>query len=333
MDKTLQIKPEFEQIIPPLSKEEFAQLEENILKLGKITDPIQVWKGFIVDGHQRYKILQKHPEITFTTFEMDFESEEEAIAWRCTSQLGRRNLSELHKRYLIGKQYNTEKIIGFYAGNQYTLPKKSGVGLSDPPQNNHGKRSEVAVANGVSESYVKRAACFAEGIDAAEEVHPGVKTKILSGEIEASIPELAEISKLTPDNRREAVELLFIPKDERLARAIAKQVEEAFANGVFQDDEPLTEAKPEIAPAVHKPKEIPAEVKEPPAMAKGEPTREIEQSIIHSMYGTLNMFIESINDYLARFPRLITEPKYRDQTRELIAAAKKFIIEVEGDLE
>ena len=113
MDKTLQIKPEFEQIIPPLSKEEFAQLEENILKLGKITDPIQVWKGFIVDGHQRYKILQKHPEIIFTTFEMDFESEEEAIAWRCTAQLGRRNLSELHKRYLIGKQYNTEKIIGF----------------------------------------------------------------------------------------------------------------------------------------------------------------------------------------------------------------------------
>ena len=87
MDKTLQIKPEFEQIIPPLSKEEFAQLEENILKLGKITDPIQVWKGFIVDGHQRYKILQKHPEIIFTTFEMDFESEEEAIAWRCTAQL------------------------------------------------------------------------------------------------------------------------------------------------------------------------------------------------------------------------------------------------------
>ena len=59
MNETLQINPKFEQIIPPLSAEEFAQLEENILKLGKITDPIQVWNGVIIDGHHRHKILKK----------------------------------------------------------------------------------------------------------------------------------------------------------------------------------------------------------------------------------------------------------------------------------
>ena len=135
MDKTLQIKPEFEQIIPPLSKEEFAQLEENILKLGKITDPIQVWKGFIVDGHQRYKILQKHPEITFTTFEMDFESEEEAIAWICSSQLGRRNITEIHREYLIGKRYSKEKDIR--GGDRKSEEAKSSV------QNEHLKTHEL----------------------------------------------------------------------------------------------------------------------------------------------------------------------------------------------
>ena len=44
MNVILQINPKFEQIIPPLTAEEFAQLEENILKLGRVTDPIQVWR-------------------------------------------------------------------------------------------------------------------------------------------------------------------------------------------------------------------------------------------------------------------------------------------------
>ena len=326
MDKTLQIKPEFEQIIPPLSKEEFAQLEENILKLGKITDPIQVWKGFIVDGHQRYKILQKHPEIIFTTFEMDFESEEEAIAWICSSQLGRRNITEIHREYLIGKRYSKEKDIR--GGDRKSEEAKSSV------QNEHLKTHElIAQESNVSGMKVRRSEFLANGIDAAEAEHPGIRDMILSGAIKPQKNELYEIARLPKDKRKEAVELLLVPKDERQEQEIAREIEEAFANGVFQDDEPLTEEKPEIAPVVHKPKEIPAEAKEPPSGAKGEPAREIEQSIIHSMYGTLNMFIESINDYLARFPRLITEPKYRDQTRDLMAAAKKFIIEVEGDLE
>ena len=330
MDKTLQIKPEFEQIIPPLSKEEFAQLEENILKLGKITDPIQVWKGFIVDGHQRYKILQKHPEIIFATFEMDFDSEEEAIAWICSSQLGRRNITEIHREYLIGKRYSKEKDIR--GGDRKSEEAKS-MGQNDPLISPHITRAKVAQESNVTETKVRRSEILANGIDAAEAEHPGIRDMILSGAIKPQKNELYEIARLPKDKRKEAVELLFVPKDERQEQEIAREIEEAFANGVFQDDEPLTEAKPEIAPVVHKPKEIPAEAKEPPAEAKGEPTREIEQSIIHSMYGTLNMFIESINDYLARFPRLITEPKYRDQTRELMAAAKKFIIEVEGDLE
>ena len=80
VNETLQINPKFEQIIPPLSAEEFAQLEENILKLGKITDPIQVWNGVIIDGHHRHKILKKHSEIEYSTCEMPFECEAEAIA-------------------------------------------------------------------------------------------------------------------------------------------------------------------------------------------------------------------------------------------------------------
>lgn len=123
MNVILQINPKFEQIIPPLTAEEFAQLEENILKLGRVTDPIQVWLGFIVDGHHRYKIVQKHPEIAFSTYEMDFSCDAEAIAWICSLQLGRRNISDIHRDYLIGKRYAAEK--EFRGGDRKSAKAKS----------------------------------------------------------------------------------------------------------------------------------------------------------------------------------------------------------------
>ncbi len=89
----LKIDPEFQSQIPPLTDDEFKQLEENILKEGKLLSPLIVWNNTLVDGHNRYAILQKHPEICFSTMPLRFENREEAIAWICRNQLGRRNLS------------------------------------------------------------------------------------------------------------------------------------------------------------------------------------------------------------------------------------------------
>ena len=332
MNEILQINPKFEQIIPPLTADEFAQLEENILKLGIITEPIHVWNGVIVDGHHRYKIALKYPEVTYDIFNHDFQSEHEAIAWMCSSQLGRRNLTDPHKRYLVVKRYNIEKSVGFYVGKQYTLPKESGVGRSDPPQNAHGKRSEIAALNGVSESYVKRAACFAEGVDAAEEVYPGIKKQILSEEIEVTIPELTEIAKMNPKERKEAVALLLVPKDKRdKSKEIARQIEESFANGTEQEtEEEVPQEKEEGAPIPESaPTPKPTDIEKKEGETK---EHEIEESILNSMIGAVNMFIDSINNYLSRFPRLRTDPKYRSQTREIMVAARDYINDVEGDL-
>ena len=52
----LKIDPEFQGKIPPLTFEELNQLEANILRDGRIINPIIVWQGLIVDGHNRYTI-------------------------------------------------------------------------------------------------------------------------------------------------------------------------------------------------------------------------------------------------------------------------------------
>ena len=99
----LKIDPEFQSQIPSLTDDEFKQLEENILKEGKLLSPLIVWNNTLVDGHNRYTILQKHPEICFSTMPFRFANREEALAWICKNQLGRRNLSPRTKALPAGE--------------------------------------------------------------------------------------------------------------------------------------------------------------------------------------------------------------------------------------
>lgn len=97
----LKIDPEFQGKIPPLTSEELDQLEKNIVSDGKVINPIIVWNGLIIDGHNRYAILQKHPDIPYTVHEKEFADRYEAIVWICKNQLGRRNLTVEQKNYLM----------------------------------------------------------------------------------------------------------------------------------------------------------------------------------------------------------------------------------------
>ena len=328
MNETLQINPKFKQIIPPLTADEFAQLEENILKLGKITDPIQVWRGVIIDGHHRYRILQKHPEIKYSTCEMPFECEAEAIAWICCVQLGRRNINEIHRDYLLGKRYAAEK--EFRGGDRKSEAQKS-MGQNDPLISPHITRSRIAQESNVSESTVRRAEYIANGIDAAEKEYPGIKEMIFSGNITPSKNDVCRIARLPKEERKEAVELLLVPKEARKANELVRRGEESFANSTepeTDEEKPKkTEETEPISTSAPMPKHTEAEKEE-----RKTSEHEIEESILNSMVGAVNMFIDSINNYLSRFPRLRTEPKYRSQTREIMVAARDYINDVEGDL-
>ena len=59
----LKIDQEFQSQITPLTADEFKQLEENILKEGKLLSHLIVWGKTLVDGQKRYAMLQEYPEI------------------------------------------------------------------------------------------------------------------------------------------------------------------------------------------------------------------------------------------------------------------------------
>ena len=215
MSLHLTIDSEFEGKIPPLREEELKQLEENILADGVVINPLIVWDGVIVDGHNRYRILQKHPEIQFTTYEKQFPDRYAAIAWICKNQLGRRNLTPQQFKYLVGQRYEAEKQSkGIeFQGNQYTSQDRSGLGQNDPDQKSHGTRSRIAKETQTSDSYVRRAAHFAKGVDAAEETEPGIKQEILTGNIKPTEKAVAAIAKAPPEERPALVQQLRQAKE------------------------------------------------------------------------------------------------------------------------
>ena len=94
----IKIKEEFKQLIPPLTKEEFKQLEDNCMKDG-IREKIITWNGFIIDGHNRFEIATKWG-LDYQTESKRFDSENDVKEWMINNQFGRRNLSNYQRSVL-----------------------------------------------------------------------------------------------------------------------------------------------------------------------------------------------------------------------------------------
>ena len=212
MMQNLKIDPEFQSKIPPLTAEERSQLEANILEEGRLLNPLIVWNGFIVDGHNRFEILKKHPEIEYAVLEKEFDGREEAIVWICKNQLGRRNLTPEQRRYLVGKQYEAEKRA--HGGSRKMEGEQSschGDNLIAQPKT----CERIAQENGVNWRSVIRSEKFAQNVDAAEAAVPGTREKILSGKVKPTAAELAAVSRAAPEERPGLVAELCRPRQEK----------------------------------------------------------------------------------------------------------------------
>lgn len=206
----LKINMEFKNLIRPLQKKEFLQLEANILSDG-CRDPIVTWKGFIVDGHNRYEICTEH-KIPFEILEMDFECKEAAIAWICANQLGRRNITEETRKFLIGMQYETEKVIASRRNaqgtNQYSLPEHGSRKIADAERqvaSGHLTAQKIADENHISQGTVQKYAMYTRALEEIGKTCPSLVPKILSGRYKISHKNLLELSRMSPEEMKKVV--------------------------------------------------------------------------------------------------------------------------------
>lgn len=174
----LKIKQEFKQLIPPLLKEEYAELEKSILNEG-VRDNILTWNEYIIDGHNRYEIASKH-NIQFQLEKMQFENENEVKIWMINNQFGRRNLSNYQKSVLalelesVFKEKAKENLIK--AGSSYS-PKEPLQKSANLPIEKVDTRKEVAKVANVSHDTIAKVKKI------QEKATPEVKEKLSIGEI------------------------------------------------------------------------------------------------------------------------------------------------------
>ncbi len=309
MDR-LVIDPEFRDKIPPLTEDEFTLLEENILSDGAVFSPLIVWDGTILDGHNRYEIIQKHPELTYAVHKVSFANRYEAISWICKHQLGRRNLTPQQKKYLIGQRYEAEKQADAFHGNQHTLSDESGADKKCPHQNSrHVTQSRIAKETNTSASYVREAGTFAKGVDAAEEALPGIKQEILTGTIKPTASAVAAVAKADPEERLRLAADLKKSKDDK-----GKKPRPAYHKAP-----PATSRKAEMQRIA----EISAEMERDKAPST-------EENVLCSLDGEIVSFMELFDRIFQEYPRLLLDGHYRQELIQIMQKMKQYIADIEG---
>lgn len=194
----LKIDPEFRDKIPPLTDAEYEQLEDNILIDGEVYEPICVWNGTIVDGHNRWKIIQEHPTIPFRIKEMEFADKWEAFDWMYKKQLGRRNLTDEERTVLIGKMYEARK--QSHGGDRKSSAQKGN--LNEPQR----VSDQIAQELGVAKNTVLRSEKFSKGLDKLKEVSPEAASKILAGNSGINKAAVMDLVKKNEDEVKEFAE-------------------------------------------------------------------------------------------------------------------------------
>ena len=308
MNPVLTIDPEFEAKCPPLTEDELTQLEENILEEGLVLMPLIVWNNTIVDGHNRYKIAQKHPGIEFRIHEKQFNNRYEALSWICKNQLGRRNLTPMQKKYLVGQRYEAEKCSNGasdgFRGNQYTNPVADQF---DHVPDFTTTRKKIADETHTSEGYVQRAEYYAKGIDAAEEVLPGIKNELLLGKYKPKETDVAAVARASPEERREKAEQL---------RVIPEKKPKADNSSTNSGTKHSRQDYVEIDKSYEDMKAS---------------KRVTEDSALVSLRYTARNMVETCDVLFTNFPGLLEKPDYKAQVVEIMQEPKQYIIKLEGE--
>jgi len=216
--KQIEIKEEFKKLIPPLTKEEYKQLEDNCLEEG-IREKIILWNNYIIDGHNRYNIA-KQWNLEFETESKSFSSEEAVKEWMILNQFGRRNLSN-YQRSVLALQL--EDVFREKAKDNQAIQYKgnslSQISAEVKPIDTRKELSKVAAVSHDTIAKVKKI---------QEKAPEEIKAKLSTGEVSIN----AAYKEIKKEEKKEAI------KEERRILAeegSKKEIEIDFRLGDFEE--------------------------------------------------------------------------------------------------
>ena len=154
-DRTPVVLPEMAELLPPLTGEQLAALEADLLKNGCYSPIIVNEDMVIIDGHNRQRLCEEHG-IPYKMAVFSFEDLLEAKCWAIENQRGRRNL----EKWELGKialklrpdiEAKAKANMSAGGGDQKSEDTKSGLTTLSNPISPVSTRKELAESVGIGE--------------------------------------------------------------------------------------------------------------------------------------------------------------------------------------
>ena len=154
-DRTPVVLPEMAELLPPLTGEQLAALEADLLKNGCYSPIIVNEDMVIIDGHNRQRLCEEHG-IPYKMAVFSFEDLLEAKRWAIENQRGRRNL----EKWELGKialklrpdiEAKAKANMSAGGGDQKSEDTKSGLTTGSNPISPVSTRKELAESVGIGE--------------------------------------------------------------------------------------------------------------------------------------------------------------------------------------
>lgn len=201
------VLPEMAELLPPLTGEQLAALEADILKNGCYSPVIVNEDMVVIDGHNRQRLCEQHG-LPYQMAVFSFEDMLEAKQWALDTQKGRRNLDkwELGKIALRLKpdiEARAKENMSAGGGDQKSEDAKSGLATLPNPISPVDTRKELADAVGLGERTMGKVMQIDEHAPAA------VKEALDSGDlsINQGYNITRQVRELPEEQREEAAAL------------------------------------------------------------------------------------------------------------------------------
>ena len=167
-------------------------------------------------------------------------------------------------------------------------------------------RKRIAEESGISEGSVQNAFNYAKGVNAAEEVLPGIKNDLLLGKYKPRETDVAAVARTSLEDRRKKAEQLKIVSSKK----------SKVTNGNTHSAKRHRQLYAEIDQVYE---------------GLNAPKRVTEDSALVSLRYTARNMIETCDVLFTNFPGLLEKPDYKAQVVEIMQEPKQYIINLEGE--
>lgn len=234
------IDPEFVELAAPMDDATRAALRASLVEEG-CRDALVVWgeRDILLDGHNRLAICRELG-IPYRMTKLSFADRAAALAWFVAEQRTRRSLTPHWASYYLGRKYLEQN-----PGHGGARARGQSVHSTNPTARGLG------AVSGVDERTVRRAAAWAQAVDALEAAIPHARRAVLNREIPLSrrqILQAIDDGAHTLDDLRELNEPAdrdYLAEILRHARSLRDSLDAYRVRGTSPDDRGrVAKAKP-----------------------------------------------------------------------------------------